>query len=55
MSFPKTMKRYVLAHRNDLSGLNFEQDAPVPQIEKPTEVSVTICYSTGLHIGSDLK
>ncbi|KIR33602.1 alcohol dehydrogenase [Cryptococcus deuterogattii MMRL2647] len=42
MSFPKTMKRYVLAHRNDLSGLNFEQDAPVPQIEKPTEILINI-------------
>ncbi|KIR27228.1 alcohol dehydrogenase [Cryptococcus deuterogattii 99/473] len=42
MSFPKTMKRYVLSHRNDLSGLNFEQDAPVPQIEKPTEILINI-------------
>ncbi|KIR67077.1 alcohol dehydrogenase [Cryptococcus bacillisporus CA1873] len=42
MSFPKTMKRYVLSHRNDLSGLAFEQDAPVPQIEKPTEILINI-------------
>lgn len=44
MNFPKTMKRYVLSHRNDLSGITFEQDAPLPQIKKSTEVSATIRY-----------
>jgi hypothetical protein len=36
---PDKMKRYVLASRGDLSGIQLEHDAPVPSIKSPTQVS----------------
>lgn len=36
---PQTMKRYILAHRNGIDGLNLETDAPVPELRSSTDAS----------------
>ena len=36
---PSSMKRYILAHRNDVSGLTLETSAAVPELSSPTKVS----------------
>jgi hypothetical protein len=34
-----TMRRYVLAHRNGIDGLELEQNVPAPELKTPTDVS----------------
>lgn len=33
------MKQYTLAHRNDLDGIVLNEDAPMPELRSPTDVS----------------
>jgi hypothetical protein len=35
----RTMKRYVVSHREGIDGLKLETDAPVPELRGPTDVS----------------
>jgi hypothetical protein len=35
----KTMRRFVISHRNGIDGLALETDAPVPELQTPTDVS----------------
>lgn len=36
------MKRYVLAHRNSIDGLELEKDVSVPQLRSSTDVSLNV-------------
>ncbi|ORY35335.1 putative alcohol dehydrogenase [Naematelia encephala] len=39
---PKTMKRYVISHRNGIDGLKLEEAAPVPELRSPTDIRINI-------------
>jgi hypothetical protein len=39
---PKTMKRYVVKHRNAIDGLELQEDVPVPELRSSTDVSATL-------------
>lgn len=35
---PKTMKRFIIAHRNGIDGLEYQPEAPVPELRSSTDV-----------------
>ncbi|KAK1925992.1 putative alcohol dehydrogenase [Papiliotrema laurentii] len=38
----KAMRRFVISHRNGIDGLALETDAPVPELQTPTDIIINI-------------
>ncbi|GFZ49308.1 hypothetical protein JCM24511_07428 [Saitozyma sp. JCM 24511] len=41
---PKTMKRYVVKHRNAIDGLELQEDVPVPELRSSTDIRINMKY-----------